>query len=116
MTESQLRRLTAVWPGVEAGMKWEDDLVFTVAGKMFCVTCVRGPHKGAISFKVEDERFLELTGQPGFLPAPYLARARWVQVRNAKTVPAADLSALIRRSYELVRAKLPKKTQRDLAD
>lgn len=67
MTESQLRRLTAVWPGVEAGMKWEDDLVFTVAGKMFCVTCVRGPHKGAISFKVEDERFLELTGQPGFL-------------------------------------------------
>jgi predicted DNA-binding protein (MmcQ/YjbR family) len=47
MNEEQLRALTKAWPGVEAGMKWEDDLVFTVAGKMFCVTCIRGPHEGS---------------------------------------------------------------------
>ena len=74
MDETALRKLTASWPGVEAGMKWEDDLVFTVAGKMFCVACVRGPHAGSVSFKVEDGRFLELTERPGFIPAPYLAR------------------------------------------
>lgn len=116
MNEPQLRALTKAWPGVEAGMKWEDDLVFTVAGKMFCVTCIRGPHEGSISFKVEDERFLELTERPGFIPAPYMARAHWVQIATAKSLPAAELRALIRSSYELVRAKLPKKTQRELAD
>jgi predicted DNA-binding protein (MmcQ/YjbR family) len=116
MNETGLRKLTANWPGVEAGIKWENDLVFAVAGKMFCVTCIRGPHEGSISFKVEDERFLEFTGRPGFVPAPYLARAHWVQIASAKPLPAAELRDLIRRSYELVRAKLPKKTQRELAD
>ena len=116
MNETGLRKLTAAWPGVEAGVKWEDDLVFAVAGKMFCVTCIRGPHEGSISFKVDDERFLEFTGRPGFIPAPYLARAHWVQIASAKPLPAAELRDLIRRSYELVRAKLPKKTQRELAD
>ena len=116
MNEAALRKLTAAWPGVEAGTKWEDDLVFTVGGKMFCVTCVRGPHKGSISFKVEDGRFLEFTGRPGFIPAPYLARAHWVQIATAKSLPAVELRELIRRSYELVRARQTKKAQRELAD
>lgn len=116
MDEAALRELATGWPGVEAGMKWEDDLVFTVAGKMFCATCVRGPHAGSMSFKVEDERFLELTERPGFLPAPYLARAHWVYVAKPQKLRADELQAFVRRSYELVRAKLPKKTQRGLAD
>ncbi|GAB3388454.1 MmcQ/YjbR family DNA-binding protein [Lysobacter fragariae] len=116
MNEAALRKLTAAWPGVDAGIKWEDDLVFTVAGKMFCVTCIRGAHKGSISFKVEDERFLEMTERPGFIPAPYMARAHWVQIANAKPLPASELRELIRRSYELVRAKLTKKLQLELAD
>jgi predicted DNA-binding protein (MmcQ/YjbR family) len=116
MNEAALRKLVAAWPAVEAGIKWDDDLVFTVAGKMFCVTCIRGSHKGSISFKVEDERFLEFTGRPGFIPAPYMARAHWVQIATAKVLPPAELRELIRRSYELVRAKLPKKTQHALAD
>lgn len=116
MNEGALRSLTAAWPGVETGMKWDDDLVFTVAGRMFCVTCLRGTHEGSISFKVEDERFLEFTGRPGFMPAPYLARAHWVQIASAKPLPAAELRTLIRRSYELVRAKLSRKLQRELAD
>lgn len=116
MNEDRLREWVGGWPGVEASIKWEDDLVFSVAGKMFCVTCVRGPHAGSLSFKVEDERFLELTGRPGFAPAPYLARARWVQLEKPAKVPVAELRGLLRRSYELVRARLPKKTQRELAD
>src|SRR5262245_22544084 len=99
MNEAQLRRLAGDWPGVETSIKWEDDLVFSVAGKMFCVTCIRGAHRGSISFKVEDERFLELTAQPGFIPAPYMARAHWVQIASARAVPALELQQLIRRSY-----------------
>ncbi|GAA5079867.1 MmcQ/YjbR family DNA-binding protein [Lysobacter panacisoli] len=116
MDGAGLQEWVGGWPGGESGMKWEDDLVFTVAGKMFCVVCVRGPKQGSMSFKVEDERFLELTERPGFQPAPYLARAHWVYLEDPGRVPVAELRALLRRSYELVRARLPKKTQRELAD
>lgn len=115
MDELSLRDL-ARWPGVEASTKWEDDFVLSVGGKMFCVMGVRGPHAGRMSFKVEDGRFLELSGRPGFVPAPYLARAHWVQVLAPDTLGAGEVRGLVRRSYELVRAKLSKKAQRDLAD
>ena len=114
MDGAKLREWVGGWPGVESSIKGGEDLVFSVAGKMFCVTRVHGT--GSLSFKVEDERFLELTGRPGFEPAPYLARAHWVMVADPGRVPAKELQALLRRSYELVRAKLPKKTQRELAD
>ena len=121
MDEAPLRAIVEAWPGVASGIKWEDDLVFTVAGKMFCVLCVRGPDSGEraagrLSFKVEDARFLELTERPGFVPAPYLARAHWVLVARPEALPAGELAAFLRRSYELVRGKLPKKTQRELVD
>ena len=81
---------------------------------MFCVTRAEG--SGAMSFKVEDARFLELTERPGFEPAPYLARSHWVMVAEPGRLPPEELRAFLRRSYELVREKLPKKTQRELAD
>ena len=116
MTERELRALVADWPGVESGMKWQDDLVFTVAGKMFCVLCVQGSEAGKLSFKVEDERFLEYTDRAGFRPAPYLARARWVTVDAPEGQDAAELRALLRRAYELVRLKLTLRLQRALSD
>ncbi|MBL7727015.1 MAG: MmcQ/YjbR family DNA-binding protein, partial [Dinghuibacter sp.] len=33
----QLRSITAKLPGVTEEVKWENDLCFCVAGKMFCV-------------------------------------------------------------------------------
>ena len=114
ITEAALRKLTGAWPAVGADIKWEDDLVFTVDGKMFCALCVRGPEKGKLSFKVEDGRFLELTDRPGFRPAPYLARAHWVTLDDAGVVEGEELRGLIRRAYDLVFAKLSKKRQREL--
>jgi predicted DNA-binding protein (MmcQ/YjbR family) len=115
MNEAALRKLTAAWPGVGAEVKWVDDLVFMVDGKMFCALCLRGPEKGKLAFKVESERFLELTDRPGFRPAPYLARAHWVALDDAGVVAAGELRGLIRRAYELVLAKLSKKRQKELA-
>ena len=119
MDQAGLRDWVGGWPGVEASIKWGEDLVFSVAGKMFCVTRAdqAGEHgAGAVSFKVEDDRVLELTERPGFQPAPYLARSHWVMVEEPGCLPPDELRALLRRSYELVREKLPKKTQRELAD
>ena len=116
MNDKRLATLCGAWPGVTSDVKWDDDLMFSVAGKMFCGLCLRGAEQGKLCFKVDPERFLEFTDRPGFRPAPYMARAYWVALDQPDLVPRAELDALIRRAYELVRAKLPKKTQRELAD
>ncbi|WP_246048465.1 MmcQ/YjbR family DNA-binding protein [Arenimonas terrae] len=116
MDERSLRKLSADWPGVTAEIKWDDDLIFMVAGKMFCGLCVKGADKGKLAFKVEEERFLEFTDRPGIVPAPYMARSHWISMDDASVLPRAELQALVRRAYELVRGKLPKKLQRELAD
>ena len=109
------RALAASLPGATEDIKWGADLVFSVGGKMFCVFLLddKGRAK-TCSFKVDDERFLELTGLPGIEPAPYLARAKWVQLRPGHALSGADLGALVQRSHALVAAKLTKKLQREL--
>lgn len=107
------KQLCRSFPGCVEDVKWGDNLVFTVGAKMFAVTQVDAS-AGAISFKVEDERFLELTDRPGIVPAPYLARAKWVQVQRAAKLGDAEATALLRRSYELVFAKLTRKLQREI--
>jgi predicted DNA-binding protein (MmcQ/YjbR family) len=116
LDEQQLDAFCSGWPGVTRSIKWEVDLVYSVAGKMFVVMCSIGPDRGRFSFKADTDRFLELTEQPGMLPAPYMARAFWVSVSEPERFARAELEAFVRRSYELVRANLPKKTQAALAD
>jgi len=111
-----LETLCGKWPGVTSDVKWEDDLVYSVAGKMFAVTCLRGPDRGRLSFKVDPERFLELTDQPGIVPAHYMARAFWITIVEPERFARAELEAFVRHSYELVRARLTKKMQAKLAE
>lgn len=113
MNFDQAKTLCRSLPGVTEDTKWDNDLVFSIGGKMFAVTNL-GEATG-MSFKVEDDRFLELTDRPGIIPAPYLARAKWVYVENANALDDQEAAQLLRRSYELVFAKLTKKLQRELA-
>jgi predicted DNA-binding protein (MmcQ/YjbR family) len=69
-----------------------------------------------MSFKVDTDRFLELTDQPGMMPAPYMARAFWVSITEPERFADAQTKAFARRSYELVRSGLSKKLQKTLAD
>ena len=116
LDEQQLGAFVSGWPGVTRSIKWEVDLVYSVAGKMFVVMCTIGPERGRFSFKVDTDRFLELTEQPVMMPAPYMARAFWVSVTEPERFAQSELEGFVRRSYELVRANLPKKTQATLAD
>jgi predicted DNA-binding protein (MmcQ/YjbR family) len=102
-------------PGATEDIKWGADLVFSVGEKMFAVTG-NGADAEGISFKVDDERFLELTDRPGIIPAPYLARAKWVRIDDLKAVNDAEAAALLKRSYELIFAKLTKKLQREIGE
>jgi predicted DNA-binding protein (MmcQ/YjbR family) len=114
MDEKSLRKLSAGWPGIGAEIKWENDLIFMVAGKMFCGLAVTGAQKGKLAFKVEEHRFLELTDRPGIVPAPYMARAHWISLDDPAVLPLAERKALIRRAWELVAAKLTRKLRREL--
>ncbi len=117
MNAENLRKHCRDWPGVTEDIKWGNDLVFSVAGKMFCVldTTAVAAGGGRLSFKVEAERFLEFTDRPGIIPAPYMARAQWISLTSPNALSTAQTKVLIRRSYELVFAKLPKSKQRELS-
>ena len=114
MNIAKVRKLVSGWPGVEEDLKWGCDRVWSVAGKMFCV--LPEDQRTGACFKVPEEAFLAMTDRPGIVPAPYLARAKWELLEHAKAMPEVEQRVAIRTSYELIRAKLPKKTQRELAD
>ena len=114
MDQATIESWVRQWPGVTQEIKWHDDLVFMVGGKMFCVFCFQGKNQGQVSFKVEDERFLELTDRPHIHPAPYMARAHWISLLPLADMPRDELQALLHRAYTLVFAKLTRKLQREI--
>lgn len=114
MDFERAKALCRSFPGATEDIKWGADLVFSVGEKMFAVTNNDSPADG-MSFKVDDERFLELTDRPGIIPAPYMARAKWIYVEDKKALGDDEAEALLRRSYELVFAKLTKKLQREIS-
>ena len=107
-----LQKICLALPAVTEDVKWEHDLVFSIGGKMFCVASLEPPFR--CSFKVKDEEFEELSVQEGFMPAPYMARAKWVSVTNPSRLNKKEWEAFIKQSYELVKAKLTKKQKADL--
>ena len=96
-------------PGATYDVKWGKDHCYSVGGKMFAVFGDK-----TFSFKVDDNRFLELTDREGIIPAPYMAKHKWVLLESAKALPAAEVKGLLTRSHALVAMKLPKKTREKL--
>ena len=107
MTIESLRAFCRKLPEVTEDIKWGHDLCFCVAGKMFAVVNLERPH--SIAFKCTPERFGELIERPGIIPAPYMARNMWVREQElGEVLDRREMEALIKTSYELVVAKLPK--------
>jgi predicted DNA-binding protein (MmcQ/YjbR family) len=110
----QVRKLCLSFPGATEQIQWGSDLLFKVGGKMFAVTTLE-PAKVWLCLKATPESFAELTERQGVIPAPYLARAKWVALETREAVSIPELEQLLRESYEMVRAKLPRKMQDGLA-
>jgi predicted DNA-binding protein (MmcQ/YjbR family) len=111
MDIDQLRSYCLSLPAVTEDIKWGNDLVFSVGERMFCIAGLETPLK--FSFKVRDEEFEEMSNQEGFVPAPYMARAKWVFVTQSK-LTKKEYEHYIGQSYELVKAKLTKKVRTEL--
>jgi len=113
MTIEDLQGICRQLPGITEDIKWGQDLVFSVGGKMFCVAGLDQSPVTA-SFKVKDEEFEEISQWPGFKPAPYVAKYKWVWIDDIKKMKKADWKKYIRQSYDLVKAKLPAKIKKQL--
>ena len=110
MKVDRIREVCLSLPGTTEQIQWGDNLVFKVAGKIFTIATLGAGAQ--FSFKCPEETFHELTELPGISPAPYLARAHWVQIDPAACRLRPDeVEKLLRQSYDLVTAKLPQKAQ-----
>jgi predicted DNA-binding protein (MmcQ/YjbR family) len=115
MDAEWLRKLCLSFPGTTEQIQWGYDLLFKVGGKMFAVTPLE-PAPVCLSFKASPEKFAELTERQNIIPAPYLARAQWVALQTRDAVAHEELAGLLRESYEMILAKLPKKMREAIAN
>ena len=112
MTTDKLRSFCLSLKGATEGIKWEDHLCFMIAEKMFCITGLTDSSN--VSFKVSDEEFEELCEREGIIPAPYMARNKWVAVVKRNALKPKEWEHYLRQSYELIKSKLPKKVQKEI--
>lgn len=112
MNIEELRKICKKLPHVTEDIKWGNDLCFCIAEKMFCVTGLAGPLQ--VSLKVKDEEFEELSNSKDIIPAPYVARYKWILVQHPNRFSKKEWEYYIRQSYELVKAKLPARVRREL--
>ena len=109
MTKQEVAEFCLGLPGAREEVKWGGVQVFFVdQSKMFALFNL---NKDGLSFKVEKELFLGYVDRPGIRPSPYLARAYWINMQAPYPMGAAELQDLLRRSHQLVVAKLAKKRQ-----
>jgi predicted DNA-binding protein (MmcQ/YjbR family) len=107
MNIEDIRAFCKKLPGTTEDVKWGNDLCFCIGGKMYCVLPLSG--ELSATFKVTPEEFDELSVSEGFIPAPYLARNKWVCLKDVSVLKRKVLEDYIKQSYELIKVKVPKK-------
>ena len=108
MRLEKLKRLGLSLPHTTVVKQWGETLVFKVGGKMFLILALDCSLVEQTFFKVTPADFKRLTDLDGIIPAPHLARASWVAVEDFAALLTTELERLIRGSYDLVFAALPK--------
>ncbi|MEH0074076.1 MmcQ/YjbR family DNA-binding protein [Pannonibacter sp. Pt2] len=113
VTRGAYDRFCASLPATTHVIQWEGASVWKVGGKIFAIW---SDWKGipAVSFKCSDMAYQMLSEQPGLAPAPYLARAKWIQLHDTGALSETDLFAYIRAAHALVAAKLTRKLRLEL--
>ncbi len=112
MTRSDFDAYCRALTGTTHVVQWGGSSVWKVGGKIFAICSIWGEGSHSkISFKCSPLTYDILTEQPGIIPAPYLARAKWVQVESADAMGDDDLRDYIRAAYDIIAGKLTK-TQR----
>ena len=104
-----IRKLCLSLPDTTENIQWDEVLCFKVRGKLFTIIDLSQGNLAPICFKCTPETFDELLEIEDISPAPYVGRYKWALLANSNVLPPSELKTLIRRSYDLVAAKAPKK-------
>ncbi|MEX2232780.1 MAG: MmcQ/YjbR family DNA-binding protein [Cyclobacteriaceae bacterium] len=113
MTIEDIQTICRKYHGVTEDIKWEDHLCFNIGGKMFLITAPDAVPCSA-SIKVADENFDEISSKKGFIPAPYLARYKWVWMDDIRRLSKKQWEVYIDTAYHLVASKLPGKIKKEI--
>ncbi|MGV3614843.1 MAG: MmcQ/YjbR family DNA-binding protein [Fimbriimonas sp.] len=111
MTFDEICEICRALPAATEDVKWGNDLVFSVGGKMFAAL---GMNEWSLGFKCTEAQFHALIDRPGVTPAKYLARAHWVSVAENGDLSDAELKDLLAEAHRTVFEKLPNRVQREL--
>lgn len=102
-------------PGTTNVVQWGGASVWKVGGKIFAICSNWGENDtDCVSFKCSNLSYQILTEQDGIVPAPYLARAKWVQVRDNQSLSDEDIKSYITEAHKIIGGKLTKKIQAEL--
>ena len=102
-------------PATTHVVQWGNADVWKVGGKVFAIAGWNSGHD-AYTFKASDIAYDVLQDQPGIRPAPYLASRgmKWLQVHDDPGLADDSLREHIKASYDMVTAKLTRKTKAEL--
>ena len=113
MTPKQVEAAALALPGATLSIQWGDDRIYKVGGKMFAG--MGGGKAPALSFKCTDLSYEMLIQRAGIVPAPYMARAKWVQLTKLSAMEGDELKKRLAEAHRLIVEKLPKKLRDTLA-
>lgn len=106
MDVDSIRAYCMSFPRATENLQWEEDLCFKVRGKIFVIVSLDSLR---LCFKCTPETFAELIEREDIRPAPYVGRYKWVMLDRLHALPNDELEDLLRQSYNMVAAKVPKK-------
>jgi predicted DNA-binding protein (MmcQ/YjbR family) len=114
VTPEVFDRIARGLKGASYDLKWGGSRIYSVGEKMFASAGHVDDVAPRYSFKASDMAFELLVEQGLARPAPYLARAKWVQLARADSLTDAELTAYLVQAHKIVAAGLSKKLQAEL--
>lgn len=115
MTRTEFDTYCASLPAVTNVIQWGNASVWKVGGKIFAICSHWGEgEEQKISFKCSDLSYSILCEQEHIIPAPYLARAKWVQLVSEAAMSDDDIKAYILEAHKIIKAKLTRAKRREL--
>ena len=112
MTLDEFDRACGALPAATRVVQWGGAHVWKLGPRMFAVAWP-GHASFACSLKASAMAREIYAGQPGIVPAPYLARAGWLRFTDG-ALPDAELVDMIGVSHALIVAALPKRLRGEL--
>ena len=111
MDRAGIGRVCLALPGVTLDHPFGDHHdAYRIGGKMFVMV----GEQGGVSFKVSDIAYEILTETGKARPAPYLARAKWVNLPDPDAWDDEELVGHFAIAHRIVAAKLTKKARAEL--